>query len=129
MPAAGDHRSSLVSGSVRHYGTPHVVETRTPPSRRLQSAHAATRRRLSINSGDGEKSDDHADDRRRHYRSSDSALLLKDGHRWVCWVRVVTSGVVGLLALDRGLATIRGRSEPVTRRSGPIGCGGVAVGC
>jgi hypothetical protein len=33
----------------------------------------------------GEKSDDHADDRRRHYRSSDSALLLKDGHRWVCW--------------------------------------------
>jgi hypothetical protein len=75
---------------------------------------------LSINSGDGEKSDDHADDRRRHYRSSDSALL-----GW----RVVTSGVVGLLALDRGLATIRGRCEPVTRRSGPIGCGGVAVGC
>jgi hypothetical protein len=43
--------------------------------------------------------------------------------------RVVTSGVVGLLALDRGLATIRGSSEPVTRRSGPVGCGGVAVGC
>ena len=64
---------------------PARVETRTLPSRRLQSAHAATRRRLSINSGDGEKSDDHADDRRRHYRSSDSALLLKDGHRWVCW--------------------------------------------
>jgi hypothetical protein len=75
---------------------------------------------VAINSGDGEKSDDHADGRRRHYRSSDSALL-----GW----RVVTSGVVGLLALDRGLATIRGRSEPVTRRSGPIGCGGVAVGC
>jgi hypothetical protein len=81
---------------------------------------------LSINSGDGEKSDDHADDRRRHYRSSDSARRSSMG--LLGW-RVVTSGVVGLLALDRGLATIRGRSEPVTRRSGPVGCGGVAVGC